>query len=418
MAVTASRSMTALRIATAGSVDDGKSTLIGRLLLDTDNLLDDQVAALNRNLNVDGTVNLALVTDGLRDERRQGITIDVAYRYFSIGSRRCVLVDTPGHAEYTRNMVTGASHADAAIVLVDARNGVLSQTVRHLTITAMLGIPEIILAVNKMDLVDWDHEVFTAIVAESTNVLHKHAYRANLRAIPIAALGGDNVVHRSIHTPWYTGETLLDLLVDLPITSEPDVGARLAVQSVVKHGDVRLHTGRLHGGKLTVGDTIVAQPRTTEAMVTEIRVAGREVDHAIPGDAVTVVLDREIDAGRSTVLVAAAASPAPKVTTEFDAEVCWLSERPATVRSRWVLKLATASVLVKIDAIHHRLSLDTLEPEATESLILNDLGYVTLVTGEDVVADTYDIARATGSFLLIDEQTNDTAAAGMIRHVK
>ncbi len=418
MAATADRNMTALRIATAGSVDDGKSTLIGRLLLDTDNLLDDQVAALNRNLNADGTANLALVTDGLRDERRQGITIDVAYRYFSIGTRRCVLVDTPGHAEYTRNMVTGASHADAAIVLVDARNGVLSQTVRHLTITAMLGIPEIILAINKMDLVDWSQEVFDNIVADSVKVLEAHHFNANMRAIPIAALGGDNVVHRSTNTPWYTGETLLDLLVELPITHEPEVGARLAVQSVVKHGDIRLHTGRLHGGTLRVGDAIVALPRARDAIVTELRVAGREVDHALPGDAVTVVLDHEIDAGRATVLVAANAAPAPQVTTEFEAEVCWLSERPATARSRWVLKLGTASVLVKIDAIHHKLSLDTLEPETTESLSLNDLGYITLLTGEDVVADPYDVARVTGSFLLIDEQTNDTAAAGMIRLIK
>ena len=406
-----------LRIATAGSVDDGKSTLIGRLLHDTKTIFEDQLAAVERASRRYGDleVNLALLTDGLRAEREQGITIDVAYRYFATPKRSFVLADTPGHVQYTRNMVTGASIADVAIVLVDARHGVVEQTRRHLGIAAMMRVGHVVLAVNKMDLVDWDRARFDATVTAVEGLMRELVCDAALHAIPVSALNGDNIVERSDRSPWYRGASLLELLETVETADATDVGARLGVQWVIRAGsDYRGYAGQLVGGPLKLGDAVVVQPAGLRSTVSGISRAGTDVDHAVPGDAVAVTLADHVDVGRGDVLVAADADVLPVVTTEVVADVCWFVDTPVRAGSRFVAKHLTRQVSATVTEVIHRLDPTTLAAVPADGLALNDLGRVRLVLAEPIAVDRYVDQREAGRLVLVEEESNATAGALMV----
>ena len=407
-----------LRIATAGSVDDGKSTLIGRLLHDTKTIFEDQldaVAKASRRYG-DQEMNLALLTDGLRAEREQGITIDVAYRYFATPKRSFVLADTPGHAQYTRNMVTGASVSDVALVLVDARHGVLEQTRRHLAIAALLGVNTIVLTVNKMDLVGWDSATFASIVSDVETVLKGVDGALSFHAIPVSALNGDNIVDRSANTPWYEGPTVLDLLESIEIDeTDAPIGARLAVQWTIRSGaDYRGYAGQLCGGPLKVGDDINVLPSGHRSTIRSLTIAGTGVDRARPGDAIAIELNDHVDVGRGDVLVASNAGATASVGTAVIVDVCWMSESPISVHDRVVVKHLTRQVGASVTGIVHRLSAETLERVPTDQLSLNDLGRLELTLDEPIVADSYARSRSTGHLVIIDEVTNATAGAAAI----
>jgi bifunctional enzyme CysN/CysC len=415
-----------LRVATAGSVDDGKSTLIGRLLHDTKTLFEDQLAAVEQasRRRGDGYVNLALLTDGLRAEREQGITIDVAYRYFATPVRSFIVADTPGHAQYTRNMVTGASTSDVAVVLVDARHGLTEQSRRHLYLSALLGVRHVLLAVNKMDLVDFDRAVFDRVVAEATNYVERLPSQPPVTAIPISALHGDNVVEQSARTPWYDGPPLLGFLetVDVATNGERPLGARLHVQWVIRpmsdeHHDYRAYAGQLAGGVLRPGDPVRVLPSGTDATVAAIDAFDQSLDVAVPGQSIAVRLVEHVDVGRGDVLaVTTPGTVAPLVGYDVLADVCWMTDRPA--RARCWIKHGTRTTKAIISELVHVLDVNTLEPVLEPAdLRLNDLARIRLVTGTPLVADPYDVNRATGSFVIVDEATNTTAAAGMIREL-
>ncbi|WNZ13670.1 GTP-binding protein [Streptomyces sp. 11x1] len=405
-----------LRFATAGSVDDGKSTLVGRLLHDSKSVLTDQLVAVTRASATD-TPDLALLTDGLRAEREQGITIDVAYRYFATPRRRFILADTPGHVQYTRNMVTGASTADLAVVLVDARNGVVEQTRRHAALTTLLRVPHIVLAVNKMDLVDHRESVFAAIAEEFT------AYAGALGAhevttIPISALSGDNVVEPSANMDWYAGPTILEHLASVPVerdtAREP---ARLPVQCVIRprtdeRSDYRGYAGQIARGTLRVGDRVTVLPGGRTSTVTAIDELGGPVEAAWAPQSVTVLLEDDIDIARGDLIVAS--DRAPALTRSVEATVCHVADQPLTVGRRVLLKHTTRTVRAIVEEIPSRLTLDTLAPyPAPGSLVANDIGRVRIRTAEPVALDSYADSRRTGSFLLIDPTDGTTFAAGM-----
>jgi sulfate adenylyltransferase large subunit len=402
--------MQLLRLATTGSVDDGKSTLIGRLLHDAKLLLEDQVEAVAASTARRGGegLDLSLVTDGLRAEREQGITIDVAYRYFATPKRAFIVADTPGHVQYTRNMVTGASTSDVAVLLVDARHGVREQTRRHAAVASLLGVHHLVIAVNKLDLVVWSEPRYREIEAE-VRALADRLDVPETHLVPISALLGDNVVDRSEHTPWYLGPTLLGLLETLPIDARAwaDTGLRLPVQLVIRprvgSGDGRWYAGQLSGGALAVGDAVVALPTGRTTAIT-----------AVDGDgaAVRVQLADELDVARGELL--AAVDDRPHVTTEITATVCWFSEQPLAAGDRLQLKHTTRTVPVRVTAIEHRLDVGSLDHHPADALAMNDLGRVRLVTGQPLVVDPYRRNRRTGSFVLIDERTNATVAAGLV----
>jgi sulfate adenylyltransferase large subunit len=407
-----------LRLATAGSVDDGKSTLIGRLLYDAKAILADQleqVEQASRRRNGNGAIDLALLTDGLRAEREQGITIDVAYRYFATPRRSFILADTPGHVQYTRNMVTGASTADLAIVLVDARKGVVEQTRRHAFIASLLGIPEVVVAVNKMDLVGYDEEAFDRIVREYSALsaglgTHQTAY------IPLSALHGDNVVGRSAEMGWYGGLPLLEHLETVAIAEDRDHDhLRFPVQWVVRDQatDYRGYAGRLAGGELRPGDEVVVLPAGTTTTVAAVETLDGPLDAAISPMSVTVRLADELDVSRGDLLCAAAA--APRVSRELQADICWMADAPLRPGGRYALKHATSAARAIVDAVDSRLDVATYarDPSAVE-LGLNDVGRVRLRVSRPLAHDAYAENRTTGSFILIDEATNDTVGAGMI----
>ncbi|MFM9225973.1 MAG: sulfate adenylyltransferase subunit 1, partial [Actinomycetota bacterium] len=338
----ATASNTQIRIATIGSVDDGKSTLIGRLLHDSKGIFEDQLSAIGRASKKygDGSFNLALLTDGLRAEREQGITNDFAYRYFATPNRSFVLADTPGHVQFTRNMVTGASVSDVAIVLVDARHGVVEQTRRHVSIAALLRVSHLVLAVNKMDLVEWREDVFDAIVTDVGAILESIGSRVPLRPIPVSASNGDNGVEPSPNTPWYEGPTVLGLLETLDIRADESSAAVLPVQWVNRvHGgsDYRGFAGTLHGGAIRVGDQVVVQPKGITTSVTSVTVAGSPAELAVPGDAIAVELADQVDVGRGDVIVGSGA-PAPVVAAHIEADICWLGETDLRVGDRLVLR--------------------------------------------------------------------------------
>ncbi|GAA3018802.1 GTP-binding protein [Kitasatospora albolonga] len=407
-----------LRFATAGSVDDGKSTLVGRLLHDSKSVLADQLEAVERASLSRGqeAPDLALLTDGLRAEREQGITIDVAYRYFATARRRFILADTPGHVQYTRNMVTGASTAELAVVLVDARNGVVEQTRRHAAVAALLRVPHVVLAVNKMDLVEYAEPVFAAIAEEFT------AYAASLGvtdivAVPISALAGDNVVEPSAHMDWYGGPTLLEHLENVPVGTDPsDEPARFPVQYVIRPQtaelpDYRGYAGQLASGVLRVGDTVTVLPAGRTTTVTGIDALGTETDIAWAPQSVTVRLADDIDISRGD-LIAAGATPVP--TKDVEATVCHLNERPLTIGAKVLLKHTTRTVRAIVKDITYRIDIDSLERRSgAEGLEVNEIGHVVLRTAEPLALDPYTDNRRTGSFLLIDPADGTTLTAGM-----
>jgi sulfate adenylyltransferase large subunit len=402
-----------LRLATAGSVDDGKSTLIGRLMYDAKAILADQEEDLRGR---DGVLDLSRLTDGLRAEREQGITIDVAYRFFATPKRRFILADTPGHVQYTRNMVTGASTADVAIILIDARHGVVEQTRRHAFIATLLGIPHLVVAVNKMDLVGFGEEVFDGIVRDFCAVARTMGAQ-DVVFVPISALEGDNVVDRSQRTPWYGGLPLLEHLEGIDVSRDHNHDdLRFGVQYVVRDGasDFRGLAGQVASGDLRPGAAIRVLPSGVEAVVERVLLGEEELEVAEPGRSVTLVLDRDVDASRGDVLVEAGATVEP--TRELEADVCWFSERPLTARSRVVVKHLTRTADGLVDELVDRVDVATLDRVAAPSqLELNDIGRVRLRVRTPLVADPYATNRATGAFILIDEATNDTVGAGMLR---
>ena len=400
--------MDLLRLATAGSVDDGKSTLIGRLLYDAKAVLADQLAHVEER-SVDG-LDLALLTDGLRAEREQGITIDVAYRSFATPKRRFILADCPGHAQYTRNMVTGASTADLALLLVDARAGLTEQSRRHAAIAALLRIRHVIVAVNKMDLVGFAEERFDEVVREVLELgaavgLHEVEF------IPISALNGDNVVDAGENMPWYAGPPLLDRLETIPVEPPAVHGARLPVQLVLRgEGGARWAAGRLAAGALKAGDEVVVLPSGTRTRVAEVRDADGAAEQVEAPLSVSIRLEDEVDLARGELI----ATDPPEVSRELSATVCWLGDKPARERDRFLLKHGTRTVPARLDAISGRIEFDTLEWPAAEALELNDIAHVSLRLGGEIAADRYEQCHATGAFILIDEATNDTVAAGMV----
>jgi sulfate adenylyltransferase subunit 1 len=401
-----------LRLATAGSVDDGKSTLIGRLLYDSKSILADQlehIAEVSHARNGNGHLDLALLTDGLRAEREQGITIDVAHRYFATPRRRFILADTPGHEQYTRNMVTGASTAEVAIVLVDARHGVVEQTRRHAAVAGLLRVGHVVLAVNKMDLVGWSEEVFDRIVADFDCFASKIGLAA-VTPLPLSALHGDNVVEPSERLAWYAGPPLLEHLETLELPSEAPADFRLPVQWVLR-GEERAYAGRVGSGELRPGDEVVALPSGASAQVTAVETFDGSLEVALAGQSVSVRLDRELDLSRGDVL---SAFPAPALTRSFDADLCWLSERGLHPGQRLALKHGTRTVRAVVDEVVDRLDLADAERVGASVLSLNDIGRVRVRVSSPLPAEPYAANRVTGAFILVDEGTNETVGAGMV----
>jgi bifunctional enzyme CysN/CysC len=407
-----------LRLATAGSVDDGKSTLIGRLLLDTKLLLSDQLAAVSQR---GGAPDLAALTDGLRAEREQGITIDVAYRYFATPRRAFILADTPGHERYTRNMFTGASTADLAIVLIDARAGVVIQTRRHAQISGVLGIRHVVAAINKMDLVNFSQPRFDAVAAQARE-LGERIGLADLQVIPISALDGDNVVNRSQRMPWYDGPALLEFLETVDVAADRDLDRahlRLPIQWVARapDGGRRVYVGQMAAGTLRTGDAVVVMPAGTTTTVDSIDTLDPASPDAVPPMSVGVTLTDDIDVGRGDLL----ASPEnrPPAARELDTTVCWMTEQPLTPGRRYALKHTTRTVRATVQAILDRWDPETLEVHREPSALrLNDIGRVALRTSSPVLADPYRHNGVTGAFILIDEHSNETVGAGIIREAR
>ena len=418
MSATATEQNTQVRIATIGSVDDGKSTLIGRLLHDSKGIFEDQLSAVSKASRRygDGSFNLALLTDGLRAEREQGITIDVAYRYFATPKRSFVLADTPGHAQFTRNMVTGASVSDIAIVLVDARHGVVEQTRRHVSIAALLGVSHLILAVNKMDLVEWSESAFDEVVTDVAEILTTLESSVPLHAIPICATNGQNVVEKSAEASWYEGPSVLDLLETLDVAPVPTVGARLAVQWTLReHGgsDYRGYAGRLEGGVLRVGDAVTVHPKGNTSVVTGLTRAGSPTEIAVPGDAIAIELADDLDVGKFDVIVASAAVQ-PLDATNIIVDVCWLVDTELKVGDSLIVRHPSGEAHGKVARILHRLDLDTLKNSSTDTLVLNDIARVVIQLKTPLVVDAYNSNRAGGSAIAIDPVTNATIGALMV----
>jgi bifunctional enzyme CysN/CysC len=419
--VTRARTSELLRIATAGSVDDGKSTLIGRLLYDSKQIFADQLEHVvqTSERRGDGYLNLALLTDGLRAEREQGITIDVAYRYFQTPRRKFIIADTPGHEQYTRNMVTGASTADLSVVLVDARKGVSEQTRRHCTIASLLRIPHLVVCVNKMDLVDFDEEVFEAIAEELTD----WAARLDIwdiTFIPISALHGDNVVDRSGSMSWYGGPSLLYHLEHVVISTDRNLAdVRFPVQWVVRpmdeaHHDYRGYAGQMAAGVLRPGDEVVVLPGGQRTKIAAIDTYDGEIEAAFPTMSVTLRLTDDLDISRGDMIVNPDDPPVPG--RDLESMICWMSSTPMKVGSRYVIKHTTRTAKAVVEQLEYRVDVNTLAHDPTEQLGLNEIGRVHLRCSAPVMVDRYRRNRTTGSFILIDEATNDTVAAGMLVH--
>jgi sulfate adenylyltransferase large subunit len=409
-----------VRLVTAGSVDDGKSTLIGRLLYDTKQILADQLEHIEETSKRrgDGYVNLALLTDGLRAEREQGITIDVAYRSFVTPRRRFQLADAPGHVQYTRNMVTGASTADVAIILVDARKGVIEQTRRHSYIASILGIPHVVVAVNKMDLAEFSEERFREIEQELRQTSERLGLR-DVQVIPMSALRGDNVVERGDGMPWYDGPTLLEHLETVEIAGDRDLEhRRFPVQWVIRpisdeHHDFRGYAGQVAGGVWRAGDDVVVLPSGRRSTVASVETAAGALDVAVPGMSVTVLLEDDLDVSRGDLL--ADPEQAPTVARELEATVCWMAEKPLEPRTKLAIKHTTRTVRAIVDELASVVDIHTLEDRpGPERLELNDIARVRLRLSEPLAVDAYAHNRNTGAFILIDESSNDTVAAGMI----
>jgi sulfate adenylyltransferase large subunit len=414
-----SRSSELLRLATAGSVDDGKSTLIGRLLHDSKSIFEDQLEHVQQTSERrgDGYLNLALLTDGLRAEREQGITIDVAYRYFSTPRRKFIIADTPGHEQYTRNMVTGASTADLSIVLVDARKGVSEQTRRHAYIASLLRIPHVVVCVNKMDLVAYDEDVFYDIVYEMTDWAARLEL-PDITFIPISALHGDNVVDRSNKMQWYGSATLLYHLEHVVIAPDRNLSeVRFPVQWVIRpmsedHHDYRGYAGQVAGGVLRPGGEVVALPGGQRTRVASIGTYNGEVDAAYPTMSVALQFENQIDVSRGDMIVEA--DDQPVTAREVEARVCWMSDQPLRPGGRYLVKQTTRTVKAIVDTLEFRFNVNTLDHEPAAELGLNEIGRVRFRLSGPLMVDPYSRNRTTGSFIVIDEGTNDTVGAGMV----
>ncbi|CAN5495807.1 hypothetical protein BH18ACT8_BH18ACT8_03620 [soil metagenome] len=412
--------MDLLRFATAGSVDDGKSTLIGRLLLDSKAIFEDQLEAVERTSMAKGYdyTDLALLTDGLRSEREQGITIDVAYRYFATPTRKFIIADTPGHVQYTRNMVTGASTADLGLVLVDARQGLTEQSRRHAVILSLLRVPHLVLAVNKMDLVDFSEDVFNSIQNEFTSFATKLTI-PDLTIVPISALQGDNVVKRSEHMPWYAGPSLIHHLEHVHVASDRDlVDARFPVQYVVRpksdeFHDYRGYAGRIAGGVLKPGDDVLVLPSGFTSTIAGIDHFHTEIEEAFPPMSVTIRLADDLDVSRGDMICRPQNAPEP--SQDIDAMVCWMTNAPLRPRQKLAIKHTTRTGRVLVKDVQYRLDVNTLHRDLeTKELGLNEIGRVHLRTTIPLLCDPYEKNRTTGSFILVDEATGVTVGAGMI----
>lgn len=412
--------MQLLRFTTAGSVDDGKSTLIGRLLYDSKSIFEDQLEAVEEASRSRGNeeVNLALLTDGLRAEREQGITIDVAYRYFATPKRKFIIADTPGHIQYTRNMVTGASTADLAVILVDARHGIMEQTVRHSYIASLLAIKEVVVCVNKMDLVDFSQKVFDKIVADYKE-MSSSIKLGNVTFIPISAKLGDNVVNKSEDMPWYTGKALLDFLetVQLPVESEDSM--RLPLQYVVrpisdKFPDFRGYAGRLAEGSIKKGDKIKVYPSEMTSSVTGVYLGEKELESAVSPESVDITLSDDIDISRGDVIVSVDGKQ-PHMEQDVLLNVCWFRNSPMQQGKKYVIRHATQQTLGIIKEIEYKIDINTREKEyGVDKLIMNDIARVRIKTADPLIFDYYKDNRTMGSLIFIEEGTNDTVGAGMI----
>lgn len=413
--------MELLRFTTAGSVDDGKSTLIGRLLYDSKSIFEDQLDAVKRaSIQKGGEhLNLALFTDGLRAEREQGITIDVAYRYFATPNRKFIIADTPGHIQYTRNMVTGASTANAAIVLIDARNGVIEQTHRHAYIASLLGIPHVIVCINKMDLMDFHEDAFLKIKNDFQTFADKVFPGEDLHFIPISALHGDNVVTPSENMPWYSGGTLLNILETIPISQDHDlVHPRFPVQFVIRpesdeFHDYRGYAGRIAGGFFHPQDEVVVLPSGLKTEIVSINTHHESLTEAHPPMSVTLTLKDDIDISRGDMI--ASAADLPSTGNEIEAMICWMNPKPMQNGGKYALKHTTRDVKCLINNIDYILNINTLEKVTGDITVkMNDIAKIQLRTTKPLFFDTYKTNRITGSFIMIDEATNETVAAGMI----
>lgn len=412
--------MQLLRFTTAGSVDDGKSTLIGRLLYDSKSIFEDQMEAVESASKSRGNeeVNLALLTDGLRAEREQGITIDVAYRYFATPRRKFIIADTPGHIEYTRNMVTGASTADLAVILVDARHGIMEQTIRHSYVAALLAIKQIVVCVNKMDLLDFSQEVFDKIVADYKQ-MSAHLPIGKVDFIPISAKLGDNVVNKSANMQWFNGKPLLEFLETVEIQNDTEEAFRMAVQYVIrpisdKYADFRGYAGRIASGKVKVGDSVRVLPSGQTSAVASLWFADKQLTEAVEGDSVTVCLKDDIDISRGDVLCADNGN-LPEVGQAISLNICWFRETPLQLGKRYIVRHATQEVVGMFKAIDYKIDINSQEKIADVSqLIMNDIAHVQLKTASPLVFEPYHTNKVMGSLIIVDPDTNDTLGAGMI----
>jgi sulfate adenylyltransferase subunit 1 len=411
--------MSLLRFTTAGSVDDGKSTLIGRLLYDSKSIFEDQIQAIEESSMTRGKgyVDLSLLTDGLKAEREQGITIDVAYRYFATPKRKFIIADTPGHIQYTRNMVTGASTADVAIILVDARNGIVEQTRRHTYIATLLRLKHIVLAVNKMDLVDFSEARFLEIEAEYNAMALKMGV-SKVHAIPLSALNGDNVVDRSDKTPWYKGEPMLATLENIQLVEDEETpNGRFPVQYVVRpqndeYHDYRGYAGRIEAGIFRAGDAVTVLPSGLQSTIKTVELGAAVLDEAGPLQSVTMTLTDDVDISRGDMLVKGAL---PEVTQDIECDLCWMNVKPLELGKRYVLRHTTKTVECVVKSLDYRMDISELEPveDATE-LKMNEIGRVRIKATQALAVDSYNTNRVTGALILVDKFTNETVAAGMM----
>ncbi len=415
--------MEVLKIATAGSVDDGKSTLIGRLLYDTKSLTTDKLEAIEKTSKQKGYdyLDFSLATDGLVAEREQGITIDVAHIYFSTATKSYIIADTPGHVEYTRNMVTGASTSQAAIILIDARKGVIEQTNRHFFINNLLRIKEVVVAINKMDLVDFSEERYNEIKADFEQLIEKRDYQGQkITFIPVSALKGDNVVNKSANTSWYKGETLLEHLEGLDLAAVSNIGTpRFPVQYVVRpktenFHDFRGFAGKVYGGELSVGDEVVALPSQTKSKIKEIYFYDKKYETASRRSSVTITLEDEINVSRGDMLVKV--DDLPSIEKQFTATISWMDSQDLTLGSKYIVQHGVNKVLAKVDNIHHKINPDYSGIDTdTKVLGMNDIAQVTFKLNKPIFYDAFKDHRTNGSFILIDTQSNSTVGAGFIQ---
>ena len=414
--------MEVLKIATAGSVDDGKSTLIGRLLYDTQSLTTDKLEAIEKSSKAKGYdyLDFSLATDGLVAEREQGITIDVAHIYFSTAKKSYIIADTPGHVEYTRNMVTGASTSQVSIILIDARKGVIEQTYRHFFINNLLRVKDVIVAVNKMDLVDYSEEVYNKIKADFQALNEKSAYKEqNVSYIPLSALTGDNVVESLGKMPWYDGQTILEHLEGLESKDVYDNGkARFPVQTVIRpkteqYHDFRGYAGKLYGNNIKVGDAVTVLPSLTESVVTKIHFFDQQFDEAEAGSSITIELENDINVTRGDMIVKS--NELPKVEKDITTTICWMDSKKLVAGTKYLIQHNSNRVLAKIDSVNNVIATDYTGTKEASQLAINEIGEVTIKLSKALYFDTYDDNKSNGAFILIDPSTNTTAGVGFIR---